>query len=51
MTELRKWIEHINDAYPMDIKNIWYEGGNEYLGQKIRKLDVIITYCLLLKIA
>ena len=30
MTELRKWIEHINDAYPMDIKNIWYEGGNEY---------------------
>ena len=30
MTELRKWIEYINDAYPMDIKNIWYEGGNEY---------------------
>ena len=23
MTELRKWIEHINDAYPMDIRNIY----------------------------
>lgn len=29
-TRLQKWIENINNAYPMDIKNVWYEGENEY---------------------
>lgn len=27
---LQKWIENINSAYPMDIKNVWYKGENEY---------------------
>jgi len=27
---LQKWIENINNAYPMDIKNVWYKGENEY---------------------
>lgn len=27
---LQKWIENINSIYPMDIKNVWYQGENEY---------------------
>ena len=27
---LQKWIENINNCYPMDIKNIWYAGEHEY---------------------
>jgi hypothetical protein len=26
----QKWIENINSIYPMDIKNVWYQGENEY---------------------
>lgn len=30
MNELKKWIEGINDSYPMDIKHVWYKDKNEY---------------------
>ena len=29
-SRLQKWIENINSIYPMDIKNVWYKGENEY---------------------
>ena len=27
---LQKWIENVNASYPMDIKNVWYKGENEF---------------------
>ena len=29
-SRLQKWIENIHSIYPMDIKNVWYQGENEY---------------------
>ena len=31
---LKKWVERINAAYPMDIKNIWFSGTTEYGPEK-----------------
>lgn len=30
LDDLKKWIVDINNAYPMDIKHVWYKGENEY---------------------